>query len=169
MEEEQNTNTEQFLDDEDIQDQNDRIEDQQGEIDNVEWANVPEQRKQESLYTLFNKVWRSKDSSKIANLDKAELGPHALMSVRSAQFMALLGVVTRHDNFALFFKQLGEITLATSASKKGWFTELFVSQKKQTLRFNTGNNLAENKFGQFKPKKRFSLFGAGSQENVQNE
>lgn len=162
-----------YLDEEDVAEQQDRLEEQQGDVEDVEWANVPQQRKQESLYTLFNKVWKSQDSSKVANLDTKELGPFPIMAVRNAQFLSLLGVVTRHNKFAAFFNQLAEITLKTSASKKGWFTELFVSQKKSTSRFSgspfgqsvqQGQHSANN----FKPR-RFNLFGAGSQESVTNE
>lgn len=154
---------EQFLDEEDLAEQQDRIEEQQSDIEDSDWANVPQQKKNDSLYNLFHKVWKSPDSSKVANLDKTELGVHPVMSVRNAQFLALLGATTKHKRFAQFFNTLGEITLKTSASKKGWFTELFVSQKKSTSRFS---GLPPNP-NQFKPKRRFSLFGAGSNENVQ--
>lgn len=157
---------EQMLDEEDAAEQQDRFEDQQETYEDVEWSNVPQQRKNDSLYTLFGRVWRTNDSSKVANLDKTELGPHPVMAVRQSQFIGLLGAYTKHKKFAEFFYKVGEITLATSASKKGWFTELFVSQKKSTSRFS-GNNL--NNLNQFKPKRRFSLFGAGSNEQVQNE
>jgi hypothetical protein len=59
-----------------------------------------------------------------------------------------------HKNFATFFKTSSEIILTTSASKKGWFTELFVSQKKFTTR-------AAGTFGSpdtSNQKKKWSLF-----------
>lgn len=155
-----------YLDEEDMAENQDRMEDQHDDIESVEWADVPQQKKTEGLYNLFNKVLRSKDNSKVANLDKYELGPQPFMNVRNAQFLALLGTTVHHPQFATFFYQLGEITLKTSASKKGWFTELFVSQKKSTVRATgmpgapgAGGGMGQQ-FGQqpFK-KKRFNIFG----------
>lgn len=156
--------TEEFLDSQDTMDQEERLEDQSDEVD---WSDVPTQKKPESLYALFNKVWRSRDNSKVANLDKYELGPQPIMNVRNAQFLSLIGAVVRHNSFSQFFMNLSEITLKTSASKKGWFTELFVSQKKQTTRF-AGMPFGEQQdHQQFKTKKRFNLFGGGSAEKVE--
>jgi hypothetical protein len=146
----------QYLENEDISDQQERMEEQSDDAESAEWADIPQKRKQDSLYTLFNKVWRTPDSSKVANLGKEELGKQPLMTVRDAQYLALLGVTLKHPRFARFFKQSGEITLATSASKKGWFTELFVSQKKFTTR-------AAGTFGapDTNQKKKWNLFGGG--------
>lgn len=149
--------TEQYLENEDISDQQERMEDQSDDVESAEWADIPQKRKQDSLYTLFNKVWKSPDSSKVANLHPSELGKQPLMTVRDAQYLSLLGVTLKHPKFAKFFKSTGEITLSTSASKKGWFTELFVSQKKFTTR-------AAGSFGPqdtSSQKKKWSLFGGG--------
>jgi hypothetical protein len=148
---------EQYLENEDISDQQERMEDQADDVESAEWADIPQKRKQDSLYTLFNKVWRAPDSSKVANLGKEELGKHPLMTIRDAQYLSLLGVTLKHPRFAKFFKAAGEITLSTSASKKGWFTELFVSQKKFTTR-------AAGSFGPQDTsiqKKKWNLFGGG--------
>jgi hypothetical protein len=146
---------EQYLDSEDLAEQQDRMEDTSDDAESAEWADIPQRRKQDSLYTLFNKVWKSPDSSKVANLNGQELGRQPLMTVRDAQYLSLLGVTLKHPRFAKFFKNAGEITLSTSASKKGWFTELFVSQKKFTTRAagSFGNQDASNQ------KKKWSLFG----------
>lgn len=166
-EEEPQRSEEDYLDEEDMLDQQERMDDQHDDIENVEWADVPQQKRSEGLYTLFQKVLRSKDNSKVGNLDKYELGPQPFMNVRNAQFLALCGATVHHKEFARFFYDIGEITLKTSASKKGWFTELFVSQKKQTTRFTgtggapgVGGVAQGQQFGQqpFK-KKRFNIFG----------
>lgn len=156
MNEQQVEAEEQYLDQEEMVDQQDRLEEQGEDVENLEWADIPEKKKQDSLYTLFNKVWKSLDSSKVANLGKEELGKQPLMTVRDAQYLALLGDTLKHRKFASFFRTAGEITLKTSASKKGWFTELFVSQKKYTSRASS--------FGQTEPsssteKKKWSPFG----------
>jgi len=149
--------TEQYLDNEDISDQQERMEEQGDDVESAEWADIPQKRKQDSLYTLFNKVWNSRDSTKVANLAKEELGKQPLMTVRDSQYLSLLGNTLKHPRFAKFFRATGEITLASSASKKGWFTELFVSQKKFTTRAAGifGNPNISNE------KKKWSLFGGG--------
>lgn len=151
-----------YLSDEDINEQQERMEDQSEEVESAEWADIPQKRKQDSLYTLFNRVWKSPDSSKVANLNVTELGKHPLMTVRDSQYLSLLGTTLKHPRFAQFFKASGEITLATSASKKGWFTELFVSQKKFTTR-------AAGSFGanQANQKKKWNLFGGGETSEAQ--
>jgi hypothetical protein len=93
----------------------------------------PQPKESESLYNLFHKVLELEDSSKVGNLDKAELGLLNI-NVREAQRIELLAKQFGHYKFGEYFRKVGEIILRTSASKKGWFTELFVSQKKSALR-----------------------------------
>jgi hypothetical protein len=118
---------EEYLDNEEIIDQQELSEDQQS------LADVPYKHKPESLYTLFQRVWKTPDSSKIGNLNSVEIGK-VIMNVRDCQHIAMLGNYLHHPRFAAYFKGYGEITLATSMSRKGWFVELFVSQKKFTAR-----------------------------------
>jgi len=94
-------------------------------------ANVPTQQEKDDLFSLFGKVWRALDSSKVANLNNQELGMLP-MSVRDNKYLKLLGETFGHKDLAKFFGARAEIINSTSASKKGWFTELFVSQKKFT-------------------------------------
>ena len=149
-----------YLDQEDLADQHDRMEDQAEDVEGAEWADIPQRRKLESLYTLFQKVLKSPDSTKLANLNNTELGRQPLMTVRDAQYLSLLGVTLKHRRFAKFFKDAGEITLATSASKKGWQQELFISQKKSTQRASGmfGTNTSDQK-------KKWSLFGGGGKNS----
>ena len=145
----------QILDQEDYNDQIEQMEDQSDKSDSIEWAEVPARRKQDSLYTLFQKVWKTPDSSKVANLSLPELG-RPMMTVRDAQYLALLAMTFKHPRFAMFFKHTSEIALATSASKKGWFTELFVSQKK----FTTRSTSFAGGGGAPSDKKKWSIFGS---------
>jgi len=148
---------EEFLDQEDYSEQQDNLEEQGEQVESVEWAEVPQRRKQDSLYTLFQKVWKAPDSSKVANLSMPELG-RPLVSVRDAQYLDLLGKTFHHNKFGQFFKNSSEIILATSASKKGWFTELFVSQRKFTTRSISGGAF----YGEpAQAKKKWTLFGGG--------
>lgn len=173
IEEEPQVSEESYLDEEDMAENQDRMEDQHDDVESVEWADVPQQKRSEGLYTLFQKVLRSKDNSKVGNLDKYELGPQPFMNVRNAQFLALCGGTVKHKRFATFFYDVAEITLKTSASKKGWFTELFVSQKKSTQRFvgqpgGAGGVAGGQQFGQapFK-KRRFNIFGGQPEAPVE--
>lgn len=135
-------------------DQEDYAEQQDTNEDNAwEQAQVPTQKRNESLFGLFQKVWKAEDSSKVANLDKYELG-RLDFSVRDSQYLALLGTLLHHDKFATFFKSSGEILCKTSASKKGWFAELFISQKKFTQRAAAVSGVA----GQAQQKQKWSLF-----------
>jgi hypothetical protein len=145
---------EEYLDQEDYNEQQDNLEEQQENVESVEWAEVPQRRKQDSLYTLFQKVWKTPDSSKVANLSAPELG-RPIISVRDAQYLQLLGNTFKHPRFGLFFKTSGEIVLSTSASKKGWFTELFVSQRKFTTRSVSSSGALSDAAN----KKKWSLFG----------
>ena len=144
-----------LLDQEEIQDQMEHQENQQWD---QEWeqAQVPTQRKTDSLFSLFQKVWKSIDSSKVANLNNVELG-RLDISVRNSQYLNLLSQTFHHKKFGDFFKANGEIVLSTSASKKGWFTELFVSQKKFTTRSTATQSAATEK-----QKQRWNIFGSRS-------
>lgn len=159
--------TEQFLDSEDMQDAADLSGDQQDSYDQARWeehaeAQVPFQKRPESLFGLFTKVWKAPDSSKVANLDKWEMGKIS-MSVRDAQYLSLLGSTLHHPGFSGFFRNVGEITLKTSASKKGWFTELFVSQKKFTAR------TAQTAASPQEEKKKWSLLGSKNNQEQSSE
>ena len=161
------TNTAEYLDSEDYQDQVEQMEDAQDGYENNQFDNqfagvneAPFERKPESLYTLFQKVWNANDSSKVANLEKYELG-NLDIKVRDAQYLALLANTLRHPKFASFWNLQSQIILKTSASKKGWFTELFVSQKKFTTR------AAGNANQQTSQKRKWSLFGNNNQSTGQ--
>lgn len=149
------TQQETYLDQEEYAEQVENMEEQGEQTDSMDWAEVPQKRKQDSLYTLFQKVWKTPDSSKVANLNSAELGKPTI-TIRDAQYLALLAVTFKHPRFASFFQNTAEITLATSASKKGWFTELFVSQKKFTTRSIDGGGGA---YGQSSKNDKWSIFG----------
>ena len=115
---------------EDIQDfqnyQQELQEDQQ-------FGNYPEATPRESIFTFFRHILGIRDSSKVANLDKRELGMLDL-SVRNSEHLAGLGYMLHNKSYGDFFMKKAEITLATSMSKKGWLPELVVSQKKFTSR-----------------------------------
>jgi hypothetical protein len=117
------------------------------------YGTYPQAKRQESLFSLFKDTWRALDSSKIANIDKNEIGDLGI-SVRDSQRIALLARLLHHDDFAKYFANIGEITLATSMSRKGWFTELFVTSKKFAQK-----GVIENLQGKQPQKKKWTIFG----------
>jgi hypothetical protein len=136
-----------------LEEQQEDLQDVQQEIyetqaDDI--SNIPTAKKSQDLYSLFDKVRRTEDSTKVSNVDNKELGKLDI-TIRDAQKIALIANTFHHKRFASFFNALGEITLASSASKKGWFVELFVTNK----RFST-----KSKGSSFNPqdKKKWSLF-----------
>lgn len=91
--------------------------------------NSPTYTKADDLYSLFWKTINIEDSSKVANLDKTELGI-VRMSVRDCQNIAIVAKKLGHDGFADWMNAQAQVILRTSASKKGWLTELFVTAKR---------------------------------------
>ena len=83
------------------------------EEDYADLANVPDLKTKDDLFTLFKRVWKAPDSSKVGNLSNQELGMLP-MSVRDNQNMALLGKTLNLKGFAKFFNSRAEITLSTS-------------------------------------------------------
>lgn len=116
-----------YSDEEELQDN--FLEEQRETWEEQTGGNYPAARQPESLFGLFTKVWKSTDSTKVANLDKNEIGDLGI-SVRHAQEISNFSQFLRHKAVSKHFANLAEITLATSMSKKGWFTELFVTSKK---------------------------------------
>lgn len=119
----------------------DNYQDEQRDLWDEQYGNYPVAKKPESLFGLFKDVWRTEDSTKVGNLEARELG-EPNYSVRDAHRIALLSDLLKHKTFGKYFRGLGEITLGTSMSKKGWFVELFVSTKK--FAHKGTNNLPQN-------------------------
>lgn len=137
------------------------VEEQRDLWEDSTQGNYPSARKPDSLFTLFKNVWRTNDSSKVGNLEKGELGDLNI-SVRDCQNIALIANLLHHKKFARYFLNQGEITLATSMSRKGWFVELFVTSKKFAHK-GTVNNLKQNQ-----PEK-WRIFGKKPEQNQEPE
>ena len=103
------------------------MEDQQDVQANAYDDLTPQYSDKDDLYSLFWKVVKTGESSKVGNLDMKELGLLNI-SVRDCQKIALLAITLEHPGFATFFRRQAELILATSASKDGWLPNLFVSQ-----------------------------------------
>jgi len=114
-----------------IDEQQDQIEDQQAMQE--EMSAFPQPKHKDSIFSFFRHLLRLKDSSKVSNLDKRELGMLDF-SVRSCQHLASLGRLMSNRAYEEFFTNKGEIIARTSMSKKGWLPELVVSQKRFSSR-----------------------------------
>jgi len=142
--------------DDDQQDQADYMQEQQfGD----QFGSYPDAAPKESIFTFFRHLLGIADSSKVANLDKRELGMLDL-SVRNSEHLAWLGSALHNKSYEDFFMKKAEITLATSMSKKEWLPELVVSQKKFTSRAIQSMNLQSSKKG-------FLGLGGGKPEHTQ--
>ena len=124
--------------------QQDLLESQQDQYD----ANYPVAKQESNLFNLFLKVLRMKDSTRVANLTKQEIGDLSI-STREAQKIGMLGHLFHHPKFGDFFYELAGIVSATSMAKDGWFSELFVSQKKFTTRARRNSALTKAKWKLF--------------------
>ena len=89
----------------------------------------PEPRSDTNLFSLFKDVLDMDDSTKVANLNESELG-NLDVSVRGAKKVQLIAQTIGEPSVMEFFKAEAEILNATSMAKKGFLSELFVSQKK---------------------------------------
>jgi len=140
-------------------DQQDLGEYQQDISEDQQFGSYPGSSVRDSIFTFFSRILGLKDSSKVANLDRRELGMLDL-SVRNCEFLAGLGLLLHNKSYNEFFMRKAEITLATSMSKKGWLPELVVSQKKFSQRTVQPMNMQA-------PKKGFLGLGGGKQETPQ--
>jgi hypothetical protein len=137
-------------------DQGDMQDYQQESMDDQQFGSYPTAPPKESIFTFFAKVLGLRDSSKVANLDRRELGMLDL-SVRNCKYLAHLGLMLNNAEYCGFFMNKAEITSSTSMSKKGWFQELVISQKKFSQR-------SVQPMAMQPPKKGFLGLGGGQQE-----
>lgn len=97
----------------------------------------PAEIEKPGAFSFFNKVIEKRDSSKIGNLTKEELGGTRL-SVRDYQSMANFEEFMGHDKVALYFRSKAEITSGTSLSKDGFLMKLAITQRKEKARLKGG-------------------------------
>jgi hypothetical protein len=129
---------------------------QQEASEDQQFGSYPGSSSRDSIFTFFSRILGLKDSSKVANLDRRELGMLDL-SVRNCEYLAGLGTLLHNKSYNDFFMRKAEITNATSMSKKGWLPELVVSQKKFSQRTVQPMSLQQAKKG-------FLGLGGGKQE-----
>lgn len=84
----------------------------------------------ESLFKFFNKILTIKDTTRIGNLTANEIGLGRL-SVRGNKSIALYAKAEGLDLVANYFNDLSNILTESSMSKKGFWSQLFVTQIKR--------------------------------------
>ncbi len=117
---------------------------------------TPQFSQKVDLFSLFWKLIKIKDSSKVGYLDKIELGQLDI-SVRDCQRIALLARTLGKNGFAKYFENMAEIILATSSSKEGFLPNLFVSQRKFSTKTKGVDNSAN--FNRNVVQRKKGLFG----------
>jgi hypothetical protein len=113
---------------------------------------APSPIRKDDLYSLFWKVIKIQDSSKVGHLSKEELGMFNI-SVRDLQKIKLLSYALGHKHFGDFWAKQAEIVLATSSSKDGWLPELFVSSKQQKTKSRRIGVNSQNLLNQSQPRR----------------
>lgn len=112
------------------------------------------------IYQLFDTVRQTPDSTKVSNLNEVELGNLGI-SVRECHRIALLAETFGHKGFAKFFRDQAMIITDSSMSKKGWFTELFVTSKRYASRESSSK---VDELPQFN-KGKWKMFSKGTKGN----
>ena len=114
------------------------------------------------IYELFKNTLERKDSTKVSNLNAEELG-HQNLSVRDCNRIALIASTFKHPGVSTFFLNQSRIITDTAMSKKGWFTELFVTSKKYASRDSSSSVLNLPPQSQTK-KDKWKIFSGKNQE-----
>lgn len=104
-----------------------------GDAQEDQYDSIQPKKTQESdLYNWFWKVVKLNKPfrlAKVGNLNNQEIGEH-IISMRDAMNLAHLGHIFHHHKFGNYFATRSKIIAASSMSRKGWFMDLSISQKK---------------------------------------
>lgn len=114
----------------------------------------PEAKERQDIYNWFWRVVRLKKPFqlvKVGFLTKDEIGANPI-SVRDAMNLWILGNKFHHKTFGNYFATVAKITSVTSMSKKGWFMDLSISQKRVRERAKVAAQQTEQKWRVFKKK-----------------
>ncbi len=146
-----------------IQDEVDDIEDeldqgqemQENQADQLE-NSMSAPKEQNNIYTWFWRVVNLMNQPKLAkvgNLNSAEIGEHGI-SVRECMNLHFLGETFGHPIFGEYFENRAKIISVTSMSRKGWFMDLSISQRKIRARQRESSSQQSKKWSMFGNKKK---------------
>lgn len=121
-----------------------------------EMAGFAKPSMKDGIYKFFRELLHTKDSKKIGNLREEEIGK-VRMGVRHYLDLALYAEAENLNKVGDYLRAKGENILATSMSRKGFLSQLFVTQIKR-----------DQKVIPQQPQKK-GLFGGGKQQEAIQE
>lgn len=110
---------------------------------NYGYADPPEK---ESMFKFFRDIIKLKDSSKVGNLSKNEMG-NLLLPVRNYLDIANFAETQGLNEVADYQRRKAEIVLSTSLSLKGFLAQLFVTQIKKQQKIKQPEQKSSGLFG----------------------
>ncbi len=106
----------------------------------------PKAPEKDSLFKFFNKILTIKDTMRIGNLTAPEIGLGRL-SVRGNKSIALYAKAENLNTVAEYFNDLSNILTESSMSKKGFWSQLFVTQIKAEKKIKDKTSEKKKWFG----------------------
>ena len=91
-------------------------------------ANIPQKEEKLGVFSFFNRVLKSKDTSKSSYLSQEEL-----FSVRTYQSAGLYADTMNLKDVGKYLRSEAEIVLATSLGKDGFLIKSIITQKKEIM------------------------------------
>jgi hypothetical protein len=117
---------------------------------------APEYKKPDNFFTLSKDIIELKDSTKVANFDKTDIGKLKL-SARGCKAIALISKGYDLPLVEEYFKDYAEIVASTSMGKDGFWARLLVT------------NITKKVSKSINPEQKKSWFGLGKEkENPMN-
>jgi len=87
---------------------------------------MPRQPEKEGMFGFFNKIFKTKNTTKVSNLDEQEL--HAVRSIQSGSIYAKeMGM----DLIGQYMDKEAEVLLGTADSKGGFLIQAAITSKRQ--------------------------------------
>lgn len=106
----------------------------------------PEATAKDSIYKFFREIINTKDSKKIGNMSKEELGKMT-MATRPALELADYADAEGLDMVGNFIRSGAEIGLATSDSRDGFLAKLFVTQIRKEQKVEGSKKITKSWLG----------------------
>jgi len=107
-----------------------KLEKLEAELNKLDSYGSPEPEKKENIFKFFREILTQKDTTRIGNLNSAELGITRL-GARHYLESALYAEAEGLDTVAAYLRNKSGIITSTSMSRKGFWPKLFVTQIKK--------------------------------------
>lgn len=108
-------------------------EEEQGGMSEEQYNALAKQIQEENISTqgFFKKVVEDEDTTKTGNVDKEELGNGSFTVRGTKELEVFCRDIANEEEWADYFKKLGETQLATSLSKEGFLLRNVNTQKRE--------------------------------------